>query len=381
MSASTQTTLSLIDQLSRENIYLHKNIFNNQESIDIIIYGAGNTGKKIFYLVTKYSPLHVSAFLDRAARPGQEISGIPVYKLENYRIKNEALHSIYVIVAVHNREYPIGDIIKNLRDFGFINILNMVDFYNLFPSELENSFWLIKSSEYLNYKNELLRCAELWADAPSLDLYNSLLRQRFLGEYSALPEPDRGRQYFPKELSDWKYPLRLVDCGAYNGDSIRLARDLGIKINCVYAFEPDKENYKILSEYLRKQKNFEYKVWQLGVYSSKKKIGFIREGAEGSRISENSSNNISVINLDDFLGGFSPNYIKMDVEGAEFEAILGTQKKIKKYRPGLAICIYHSPHHIWQIPLMIQRWDLNYKFYLRSHAYNGFDIVMYAFVT
>ena len=43
----------------------------------------------------------------------------------------------------------------------------------------------------------------------------------------------------------------------------------------------------------------------------------------------------------------------MDIEGAEYEALLGARGTISKYRPGLAISLYHRPADLWQIPLLI----------------------------
>jgi hypothetical protein len=68
----------------------------------------------------------------------------------------------------------------------------------------------------------------------------------------------------------------------------------------------------------------------------------------------------------------------MDIEGAELASLIGSKKTITKYRPGLAICLYHNPEHIWQIPLLVSSWELSYDFYLRSHCYSGFELVMYA---
>ena len=85
-----------------------------------------------------------------------------------------------------------------------------------------------------------------------------------------------------------------------------------------------------------------------------------------------------VVALDDVLHGYQPNLIKMDCEGAEIEGLLGAKDTIIQNRPGLAICVYHAPDHLWKIPMLIQKWDMGYEFYLRNHAYNGFDIVMYA---
>jgi hypothetical protein len=84
------------------------------------------------------------------------------------------------------------------------------------------------------------------------------------------------------------------------------------------------------------------------------------------------------VSIDDALHGFSPNFIKMDIEGAELAALLGARRTIHDCRPGLAICLYHHPAHLWQIPNLIRSWNLDYRFYLRVHSNNGFELVMYA---
>ena len=82
--------------------------------------------------------------------------------------------------------------------------------------------------------------------------------------------------------------------------------------------------------------------------------------------------------LDDVLSKFIPTFIKMDIEGAEHEALLGTKNIIKNHRPDLAISVYHSIIDFCRIPLLIDSWNLGYKFYLRCHENFNQEIVMYA---
>ena len=70
--------------------------------------------------------------------------------------------------------------------------------------------------------------------------------------------------------------------------------------------------------------------------------------------------------------------IKMDIEGSEYDALLGGIKIIHDIRPGLAISVYHKPSDLWELPLLIDSWNLGYDLYLRSHQYNGFYVVLYA---
>jgi hypothetical protein len=95
-------------------------------------------------------------------------------------------------------------------------------------------------------------------------------------------------------------------------------------------------------------------------------------------ISSTGDTTIQCVSLDEVLFGYKPNFIKMDIEGAEHNAILGAKQLICEYKPQLAISVYHRPQDLWQIPMLIKKWDAGYKFYLRVHQYNGFDLVLYA---
>jgi len=80
----------------------------------------------------------------------------------------------------------------------------------------------------------------------------------------------------------------------------------------------------------------------------------------------------------DVFKNYKPDFICMDIEGAEPEALRGAEKLIKKYRPDLAISVYHHPLHCWSIPLWINSLKLGYKFYLRNYSGNPLETVMYA---
>ena len=67
----------------------------------------------------------------------------------------------------------------------------------------------------------------------------------------------------------------------------------------------------------------------------------------------------------------------MDIEGAELDALKGSEKFIHKYQPDMAICVYHKPEDILDIPLLINSYG-DYKFYLRQYAYYGMELVLYA---
>jgi hypothetical protein len=68
----------------------------------------------------------------------------------------------------------------------------------------------------------------------------------------------------------------------------------------------------------------------------------------------------------------------MDIEGAEYDALLGATTIIKRDRPVLAICVYHTQSDIWRIPLLIRSIDPTYSLFLRSYDGDGLQTVVYA---
>ncbi|WP_165974084.1 FkbM family methyltransferase [Marinitoga lauensis] len=173
----------------------------------------------------------------------------------------------------------------------------------------------------------------------------------------------------------------MVNCGAYTGDTIKQLNQKVGKVKSIACFEPDKNNYSNLINYLHANKEniAEYIItFPCGVYS-KNEIRYFSEGDNtNSRISENGNTAIQVIKLDDALLNYKPTLIQMDIEGSELEALHGAEKIIKENYPDLAICVYHSPEHIWEIPLFIKSLNKNYQLYLRNYTGYISETVLYA---
>ena len=87
---------------------------------------------------------------------------------------------------------------------------------------------------------------------------------------------------------------------------------------------------------------------------------------------------ISCVSLDEYLGDERVTFIKLDIEGAEFCALQGAERIIRKHRPKMAVSVYHRPDDIIDIPKLLLDFNPDYRFYIRHYAFNDWETVLYA---
>jgi FkbM family methyltransferase len=279
-------------------------------------------------------------------------------------------------MAIHNYMAEIPALQNTIREKGFQQVLNVVELYNALPGMFPDHYWLTDKSTYRAFGTALDRLDSLLADETSQHWLEAVLRFRLTGDYAVLPEPQFGDQYRPQDLLAWPNPLRFIDCGAFDGDTLRHLAKGGYAFAAIAAFEPDAENFYQLAQVSGQYGNAVCFPCALGAKTEV--LGFNADANMSSHLSSTGMQHVQCVTLDEALPAFAPNLIKMDIEGAELEALRGAYRMIARHRPGLAISLYHTPGHLWQIPLLLHDWDLGYRFYLRGHAQNSFELVLYA---
>lgn len=223
-----------------------------------------------------------------------------------------------------------------------------------------------------------------WADQPSREEFLGQLEWRLTLNYDALP-PHLGAQdiYFPSNLIALKPNEHYVDCGAFDGDSIReLLRKTEGKFDQITAFEPDSVNFQRLSDFactMPPSAISRMKLIHAGV-GDKPSTGFQKNEAGTVRSSVESTGGmpVNIVTLDSTLADEAPTLIKMDIEGFEPFALKGAATIIQKYRPILAICLYHAFDHLWSIPNYLHGLAPDYQLYLRRHSDECWESVCYA---
>lgn len=292
-----------------------------------------------FNLVEKYSNI---LFIISAPGHAKEICNV----LGNY-IKKD---SVYIFDAsidiLQNR------VINEYKDF----ILDNYDYIQKFHSSLYD-----EKSKY-NFKNVLFG----WIT------YNI--------EY--FDNKCDSKQYFPEFLCNLLSDNEVfVDLGAYTGDTmLDFIEITNNKFKKIFAFEPDKSNIKVLKDSMIDNRICLYEKAvsdrEEVLYFSNENGNHIDEGAHITCQKENTVK-IEAVALDHVINE-EISFLKMDIEGSELAALKGSKELIKKYRPKLAISIYHKKEDIIEIPQYIESLNLNYKMYVR-HYWNcsGTDVILY----
>lgn len=345
---------------------------------EIILYGAGSIGRECVLLLQSKGVI-VRAVLD-AKSPLAQLEGVPVLRPDDDTFTEADKADIPVVISIFNAYVSMLDIKALINTAGWRQVIGFLRFHRQHATILGDKYWLTDPSFYNIQLPGWREGAALWEDEASAHLYHDILKFRFTADYADAPLPHTDEQYFPTTIPPWNKNLRFVDCGAFDGDTIELLGRKGYKVDALAAFEPDPANLAILSHKLHSiaPAAKPAALWPCGVFSHTTQLRFNSGHGSGSAISASGDSVIQCVSLDDALTGFHPNLIKMDIEGAEYAALLGGRKLIEQNRPGLAICLYHHPAHLWQIPILVKSWNLDYRFYLRVHYYNGFELVMYA---
>lgn len=224
----------------------------------------------------------------------------------------------------------------------------------------------------------VITTSSVWAEDIRRELKNHNFNDRiydFFINYEILG-------YFSHDLFKPLENEIYIDCGTLNGGTIKEFSDF-TKGNYqkIYGFEPDKVSFKRTLEYIREQKLEKVEIINKGVWSENTMLSFSAQSDGGSHITDcgsGTTTTILVTAIDDIVGDDAVTFIKMDIEGAELEALRGAERTIRLQKPRLAICVYHKPEDIVEIPLYIQSLVPKYKYYLRHNTIGKSGTLLYA---
>ena len=187
------------------------------------------------------------------------------------------------------------------------------------------------------------------------------------------------KQYNIKNIFEVKNDAVVFDIGAFKGDTAYFFSKKCSNKARIYAFEPDENNYKVLLKIKDKYKLNNVIASNILFSNSETEINFLSMDLNRQAVKMKSTtidkfveeNNIEKID-----------YIKMDVEGAEKNILEGAIKTIKKFKPSLAIAIYHGGklfmEDFYNIPIFIKNViNEDYEYYIRTFHPAGLETILF----
>ena len=355
-----------------------KEYLNNMvSSHPVYLYGAGAFGRETLALL-KANDVNVRGFFDKNAYPGQTMLGLPVYAPNPDNISKHNANDLLLIVSIVLNHEERETLFAALYNMGFTNL---IDGQSIRARQVPFSAGSLEADiDDTTWQGRMYETLELFEDTDSREVYIKNLTAHLSRDYSAYAASNNCCQYFPQDVPLGRGYTNVVDCGAYNGDTL-LQLINKAKVCTYVGFEPETSNFQNLvgTASLISDENLRVFLYPCAV-SNVNRMSFITAKEGSSAVADSGTHATQLICIDDVLPHFEPTFVKMDVEGAETDALIGAKKIICDYRPDLAICVYHYVNDIFEIPLMLHQWGLGYKFYLRAHSSCTMETVLYATV-
>lgn len=245
-------------------------------------------------------------------------------------------------------------------------------------------------SRLLRQAEDVRQAFDLLGDDRSRREYLEQVRFRLTGDPSTLPPKDRGLHYLQPDLVRPVAGEVMLDCGAYDGDTlVSWLAERGADFSTWVALEPDRASrgrLLALLDRLPAETARRVRVRPYAVGAEHATLRFASTGeasstgvaAAGSDAELTDVRSLPIDDLVAELAVASPTMLKMDIEGAELDALAGAHRTIAAGRTVVAASVYHRQDHLWRIPLAVHETRDDLTMALRPHNEQGWDLVLYA---
>lgn len=352
-------------------------------SSGIVLFGAGGLGRRVLAGLVRAGQPPIAMADNNPRAYGTRIDGVPVLSPLDAAARFGADATFVVTIWGANSPHRFEHSRAQLQALGVTRIASFSPLMWALAEELLPFYCQELPHHALEQADEIRAAFALWADDESRAEYLAQLRFRIHADFDGLSHPVKHAQYFPDDLFGYGPTECFVDCGAYDGDTIKSLMSLhGEAVARIIALEPDPVNLATLQSYaanLSLPGGIE--ILPLAAAATRGRTWIETTGTASSALTGAATEGATAIDcapLDELLAGEAVTFIKMDIEGAEPEALEGARATIQRTRPVLAICVYHRQDHLWRLPLMMREMCEHYSFHLRPHNEEGWDLVCYA---
>lgn len=319
----------------------------------IILYGMGNGADKVLNLFDKYK-IKCSGIMasDNFVR-GQKYKGYTVQKL-SYFEKNI---DDFIIAITFGTQIP--EVMKHIKEISKQHNV-IVPNVPVFGNSVFDDNFLKRNRKKIEFTYDLLK------DKRSREVFEGAIKFYYSGKLEYLWNITDEKDEIFKNTLKLSPNENYIDLGAYRGDTIAELIHYSGDYNKIIALEPDPKTYRKLAQYTANMQNVI--TYQKTIWKDNRTLFFSDKGGRNSTIG-NSGTATEAVSIDSLTKNFDVTYIKMDVEGAEKQAIAGGINTLQKFKPKLNIAAYHTFEDLFELILLIHAINSDYEFYLRHHPY------------
>lgn len=346
-----------------------------------VMYGAGGNGERILKVLKDYN-IRIDEFCDDDYNKwGTTFCGIPVISYND--LVNFSKGSTVNVILTSVFGGPILGKLENMdvRIYEAFSIL--IDKY------YRNSFYKmpLTKEEKKGIMNQIEKVKALINDEESSEILEKIKQtiskpdERDYSRFFSVASKEDC--YFVNEVlkSLPPHPV-IVDCGGFTGDLMVPLKRHGIDFAKVFSFEVNKKLFQEMKENISSN-HLEHIFIPInkGVWDTEgiSYLNVSENDIAGGRLRDDSPTGIEIetVTIDHFFQDIPYDFIKMDIEGAEKNALMGGNQTILKYRPIMAISLYHSVHDVVDIPLYLASRLNGYNFFVRHHSFIDSETVLY----
>ena len=340
-----------------KNFFSDTNVWEYLKNTDkpIILYGMGNGADKVLNIFEKKGISCNGVMASDDFVRGQTYRNFTVQKLCCF----ENLYNDFIIAVTFGTQIP--EIIEKIRQLSKIHSV-IVPNVPVYGSEIFDDAFIKANREKIELAYTLL------SDERSKEIYRLTLKFYYSGNLKYLFQTFDSKEEIFTRILQLSSNENYLDLGAYRGDTIEELIHYAGSYQRIVAVEPDPKTYKKLCAYIRNKKDitaYQKTVWKTNDIP----LLFSDNGGRNSTLNGSKGVIVNTLTIDNIAQNWNTSYIKMDVEGAEKEALAGGIQTLKNLSPKLNIAVYHRFEDIFDIPLMIYAINSRYRFYLRHHPY------------
>lgn len=334
----------------------------------ILIYGMGNGADKIINTLESYGIQYADVFASDGFVRGHSYRDKIVI---SYSQACEKYKDFIILLSFGTR---LEDVMER--------IFYLDSIHELYAPDVPVCDGEIFNTDFFEaHSNELESARGLLYDEKSRLIFDDIIRFKLTGKIKYLKSTAEDEKTIDKILNTEKYKT-FLDLGAYNGDTVRKYLNLCPNLCEIHAFEPDFRNFKKLSAYAQGELRALINAYNYASWNEDTTLKFSASGNRNSSGAGTISHKTKFVSIEakrpDSIVK-QADFIKYDVEGAEYKAILGSEGIIKASTPDLLVSMYHKSEDLFELPILISSLNPSYKLYLRRLPYiPAWDLNLYA---